>query len=458
MKFDPEHWLTPQVRMQGLVRQLRAGRVVPFVGAGLSMQVGLPSWPRLVDALYAVARAPLDPPPATAASEALLSPQQLPADLLLATDLCKRLLGGRFHPELKRAFTLSRAQTQAVRASETFRNLARLPCTYWLTTNYDLVLETALKAHRRPGRVDSYSWSDEGAVNRFIMRRHEREKTPAVIHVHGRLDRANDIVLTEADYQQRYWWSGTERVRLLTALATYSALFLGTSLADEDLRTVLREIKGRFRFEGGQHCWLRGVETESLEHWEQDAQKRSAEGEHWQRKFGVEVIDYPFQGIDHTALAAVLERLASAADPAAEKGAAPRASEAQAPVAEIGPITIPADPQKGRFGGEPVRHGYVLSAQVAQRDRAGGWCNVSLAVTRTPDAPSASRVTFHLHDTFGDGGIVHRTFAKDRAEVAVVAWGAFTVGADVALESGRRVLLELDLAELTSAPEAFRMR
>jgi hypothetical protein len=457
MNLDPERWLSPQVRLQGLERQLRAGRIVPFVGAGISMQVGLPSWPRLVERLYAAAIPP-------AGAHDLLDaaggpgPQQMPDDLLLATDLCKRLLGNQFHAEIKRAFTLSPAQVSAIRHSDTFRHLARLPCTYWLTTNYDLVLEVALKAHRKPTRADSFSWSDESAVNRFIMRRHEREKTPAVIHVHGRLDRPEDIVLTEADYQQRYWWSGTERVRLTTALATYSALFLGTSLTDEDLKTVLREIKGRFRFEGGQHFWLRSVETPDPDNWERGVDKRSAEAEHWQRKFGVDIIDYPSCGPDHTALATVLGRLADAAEAPDQRRRAAQAPQRRTPMEGIGPVTVAADPQKGRFGGEPARMGYTLSADVALRDKSRGWYTVALAVVRGLDAPEAERATFYLHDTFKNGGIVNRTFEGDRASLRTVAWGAFTVGAEVHLRTGGRVLLELDLAQQDSAPEAFRTR
>ena len=156
-------------------------------------------------------------------------------------------------------------------------------------------------------------------MNRFLQRRHERRSRPAVIHLHGHLDEPDGIVLTEEDYQRRYWWAGTERVRLSTFFATYSALLVGCSLTDEDLKSVLREVRARFRFTGGQHFWLRGVVDEA--EW-RDGPARAAHAAFWQTKFGVDVVDYPAPRHDHAALATALEAITARA---AARGVAAKA-------------------------------------------------------------------------------------------------------------------------------------
>lgn len=58
---------------------------------------------------------------------------------------------------------------------------------------------------------------------------------------------------------------------------------------------------------------------------------------------------------------------------------------------------------------------------------------------------------FYLHPTFGRA-VRQIKIRRGIARLDVLAWGAFTVG--VLLDDGTK--LELDLAELSSAPKEFR--
>jgi hypothetical protein len=415
-------WLASQERaLAPVARQLRAGRVLPFVGAGTSIGLGMPSWGALVEHLRAAAQ-----------REAGGAAIGLPSDPLLAAELCKQRLGPRYGAALASAFALDDARRAAIEASAVFRSLAALPCLFWLTTNYDAALEHALSRFRPRSRPGACSFADDGPLNGLVMRRHDRRTRPLVVHLHGRLAEPDGIVLTEDDYQRRYWWAGTDRMKMATLFATFTALFVGCSMTDEDLRSVLREVKARFRFAGGQHLWLRGVVDEAA--WGR-ADEREAHAALWRTKFGVDVVDYPAFGHDHGALATALDAIHARA---IELGAT-RAR------ATAGAATAPGDPNRGQFGGARERSGYRLEAALEPVDGAPAFRRVRLAVVRAPGAPSPREVAIHLTEDYTPR-VLRPRVEGGAARVEVEAFAPFTVGAEVRARGGRPVLLEIDLA------------
>jgi hypothetical protein len=118
------------------------------------------------------------------------------------------------------------------------------------------------------------------------------------------------------------------------------------------------------------------------------------------------------------------------------------------------PKVNPNDPQKGQWGGRDRRDGWQLTAKV--REVSKDWFAIRLAVE--PEANSGKTlkqgVTFHLHDSFHPSVRSGELLGK-RAVLDLRAYGAFTVGVEVEQDGTQ---LELDLAELSTAPEAFRER
>jgi hypothetical protein len=113
------------------------------------------------------------------------------------------------------------------------------------------------------------------------------------------------------------------------------------------------------------------------------------------------------------------------------------------------------DPQKNQWGGEDTRNGRRLTATV--RDSGGDLYEVQLVVEAVGSAaPVTADTRFHLHDTFPRQ--VRTVRPKDgRARLSLIAWGAFTVGAEV--EGEPDTFLELDLADPRYGfPERFRAR
>lgn len=115
----------------------------------------------------------------------------------------------------------------------------------------------------------------------------------------------------------------------------------------------------------------------------------------------------------------------------------------------------PDDPQKGQWGGQDIRNGRQLSAEV--KPVGDELFEVRLTVRPVGNAPPIEGdVRFHLHDTFPRQ--VRTVKAKDgAASLSVVAWGAFTVGAEVRGEPD--TYLELDLADPRYGfPKKFALR
>jgi hypothetical protein len=125
--------------------------------------------------------------------------------------------------------------------------MARLPIPVYITTNYvDYMAEALRQAYRNP-RVDFCRWTATPAVKNhpsqlprtFVPSAEE----PVVYHLHGHVDVAQSLVLTETDYVS--FLVELARRRLLPhqiekALANGSLIFLGYGFRDWDFRVIFR--------------------------------------------------------------------------------------------------------------------------------------------------------------------------------------------------------------------------
>lgn len=117
--------------------------------------------------------------------------------------------------------------------------------------------------------------------------------------------------------------------------------------------------------------------------------------------------------------------------------------------------TLPAhrdDPQWGRFGGASEREGFVLEAFFQNATKT--FVEIVITVRAPPGfAPDSEDVVdFYLHDSF-DPDVVPAVFTEGKAELRVISYGGFTVGAWIA---HRNLCLELDLSKVRGAPRIVR--
>lgn len=161
------------------------------------------------------------------------------------------------------------------------------------------------------------------------------------------------------------------------------------------------------------------------------------------------------------AIAEQAQGAARVAEDAVLFGALPQAvpqplAAARSSTIEVSRGAAEDDPWKGAFGGRAEANARRLTATVTPLPHRPEWFSVELAVASTAPrkAPLTGTVRFFLHDTFSNPQPVVPV-QNGRAEISLLAWGAFTVGA-VADDGSTR--LELDLAELPGVPEPFRSR
>lgn len=132
-----------------------------------------------------------------------------------------------------------------------------------------------------------------------------------------------------------------------------------------------------------------------------------------------------------------------------------RSQPSQAP-ASPAPGEFPDDPWKGVFGKQSVNGTRELSAEVSPIGTPGLFrIRLMVRSTHPQRGPLRGAVQFFLHPTFANDRPVVTVGPSGSAELALTAWGAFTVGA---LADDGRTKLELDLAQLPSAPSEFKER
>ena len=133
---------------------------------------------------------------------------------------------------------------------EPHRVLADLPLPVYITTNYDDLMEQALKSRGKTPiqeicRWNKYAMQSKRTSSNYVP---TREK-PLVFHLHGTYEIQESLVLTEYDYLDflaaisRTAISSKQNIlppRIQEAFTDTSLLFLGYRIADWDFHVLFR--------------------------------------------------------------------------------------------------------------------------------------------------------------------------------------------------------------------------
>ena len=196
-----------------LLEQLRKGNVVLFCGAGISMSEG-----------------------------------GLPSGRQLARELAQRArlgdVGGMTLPEVAQAYELEMGH-QSLIAYITSRTddpryvplcthhlIATLPFKQIITTNWDNLLEEAL---RQAGRPFVKVVRDSGIA-------YADEEKALLIKLHGSIEQKDTIVITGDDYYDVFARLPETANLVRSYFATRTVLFLGFGLADQDFKRLYHEV------------------------------------------------------------------------------------------------------------------------------------------------------------------------------------------------------------------------
>ena len=199
--------MTPTRYPDNLADDLAKGSLIAFVGAGISVGAGLPNWIDLIKPL------------ADAVSYRLPSMQDITAHKLL--DAAQRYENQNGRARLIQLFR-DALDTTTIEPSQSHQLLARLPIKVFFTTNYDNLLEQALRNHR----IRRHVIVGEAQLTLW------RDDQVQVIKLCGDLEQPDSLVVTGRDFNTLFDTRSHIMARLRDELIRKTALFVGYSLQD----------------------------------------------------------------------------------------------------------------------------------------------------------------------------------------------------------------------------------
>jgi hypothetical protein len=207
--------LSPELReAAGRLGELaRAGQLALFLGAGVSVPVGLPSWTELLRRLLRSVDAPVDE-----------------KDFLRLDDLDRAELIRRLVPP-DGLGALVAEQFSADRHALGHALLAGLRCREVVTTNFDQLYELAADGTAEAAALAVLPWD------------RPRTGAPWLLKMHGDLDRPKSIVLSRRDVV-RYDSAARPVGSLVQALLmSRHLLIVGASMTDENVLRLAHEVR-----------------------------------------------------------------------------------------------------------------------------------------------------------------------------------------------------------------------
>lgn len=204
--------------MEQLLSSFEQGNVILFVGAGVSMNLGLPSWRKLIDKIAEELGYDPDIYQTFGNNEALAEYYKL-----------KKGSIGPLRSWMDRNW---HADSIDISASKVHEYIARAKFPIIYTTNYDRWIEKALSNYDIPyTKIVSVSDLTEIANN-----------STQVIKFHGDFDDDRSIVLGETSYFERLEFETPLDIKLRADVLGKSVLFIGYSLDDINLRFLFYKL------------------------------------------------------------------------------------------------------------------------------------------------------------------------------------------------------------------------
>lgn len=211
-----------------LINEIREGNAALFIGSGLSVPLGYPSWKNLVRTIHQNLEA-------TKVGVIEADRKWIEASFASQPDWVAEAIEHGSHDAYAASLRRIFAPRRTVEASFNHTFAALLPFDKYLTTNYDTLLETYIEAFIDPG-LPVYSHTD--AMTNYWEYVGARR---SILKLHGCAKKNSDsLILTSSQYyavlkDERY-------TRLLSHLfSSRTILAIGFSLRDRDFRTFLEE-------------------------------------------------------------------------------------------------------------------------------------------------------------------------------------------------------------------------
>ncbi|AGL03567.1 SIR2 family protein [Desulfoscipio gibsoniae] len=199
--------------MDELAQDIREKKIIPFVGAGLSRNLGLPEW----DVLMARVAEDLDIDP-----DILF----LHGDFLQIAEYHIICHGGSKNRISKIIDRNLRSIKIDIAASQAHKCLVDMHFPKIYTTNFDEMIEMAFRYYGVP-------YYPIATLDDILA---APDNVTQIVKFHGTLDLDETLVISETDYHNRLDMEGPVDIKLRADLLGKTVLFLGYSFRDLDIR------------------------------------------------------------------------------------------------------------------------------------------------------------------------------------------------------------------------------
>jgi hypothetical protein len=217
--MKPNHAPREPADLTPLIEAIRRRAAYLFVGAGVSISVGLPSWQTFIEHLES--ELGFD---SGSAAERQYTYQML-ADYYV---LQQGSIGG-LRSWMDRTWSVS---TERVARSELHKLIVGLDFPVIYTTNYDRNLEVAYEQLGHPytkiGNAKDIALAEPGRTQ--------------IVKFHGDFDDDASLVLTETDYFDRLSFESPLDVKFRSDALGHTLLFVGYSMSDMNIRLLLHKL------------------------------------------------------------------------------------------------------------------------------------------------------------------------------------------------------------------------
>lgn len=258
-----------------------------YVGAGISMGAGMPSWESLLNELIDLIDAKGLVPERVAEMRELA---KFPNRYLMIAEEIRDLIQKDLENLIRDRF-----EDRTKKPTQAHDILVKLKSKFIITTNYDTLIEKALVKNYDNHFPTVYTYKDSASINYSLW-----NNDHFVLKAHGDAKSPKEIILTEKDYRHIIHNLNGYQSILHAIFSTNSILFVGASLNDPELLLLLGYIHNIFH--GGSPTHYALLSEDSI---------TKTESDRWRKDFNIECITYDPKN-NHEALIKYLQEILEA--------------------------------------------------------------------------------------------------------------------------------------------------
>jgi hypothetical protein len=274
-----------------LINAFKQRRGGVFVGAGLSVASGLPTWKEMLGEMIKRARG------LSFADQVMIDECEGMIENRSKYLMMASVLREQLGPEFPR-YIEDRFAAETLEPNPLHRAVVNLPWQFIVTTNYDRLIEQAYnEKYGGKKTADPILFKNPGSAASNLFR-----QRPFVLKVHGdaKLEPDN-IILSERDYRNIIHHQTGLQSLLQTLFTTYTILFVGASLDDPDLQLLLGYVHSAFHGKTPTHFAIVSKE-----------ERGRVDAHSFHRDFNIQLITYEAGKRESQVIAALEELTAEA--------------------------------------------------------------------------------------------------------------------------------------------------